>query len=82
MIWTVAKLCSPPFGLGKATVKLTRSFNRIKPAARMTMLSQQMKLLRAEYDRAEREFRIEKQHEDARNADAIRPAAEQIQASA
>lgn len=70
-MWTVAKLVVPAFGLGQAKLKLTKSFHKIKPAARMTTLSQTMKLLRAEYDRAEREHRIEMQHEDARNANGI-----------
>lgn len=70
-MWTVAKLLSPPFGTGQAKLKTTPAFDKIKPGVRMTMISQAMKLLRAEYDRAEREHRIERQHEDARMAAGI-----------
>lgn len=74
-MWTVAKLICPPLGLGQAKLKLTKSFHRIKPSARMSMLTQAMKQMRAEYDRAETEHRIERQHEDARNAETIQARA-------
>lgn len=70
-MWTVAKLITPAFGLGQAKLTTTKAFNKIKPGVRMTLITQAMKLLRAEYDRAEREHRIERQHEDARIAAGI-----------
>jgi hypothetical protein len=74
-MWTVAKLIVPAFGAGQAKLKTLPAFEKIKPSIRMTMISQAMKLLRAEYDRAEQEHRIERQHEDARNADQIQARA-------
>ena len=69
MIRTVAKLRAPWFG-GKATVQFVKNFRRMKPAHRMSLLTQCMKQMRAEYDLAEQHYRIEGQHEDARNAEA------------
>ena len=74
-MWTVAKLITPAFGLGQAKLTTTKAFDKIKPGVRMTMITQAMKLLRAEYDRAEAEHRIERQHEDARNAEQIQAPA-------
>lgn len=70
MIRTIAKLRAPWWG-GKATVQFVRTFRRMKPAHRMSLLTQCMKQMRAEYDLAEQHYRIEGQHEDARNADAV-----------
>ncbi len=69
MIHTVAKLRAPLFG-GKATVAFGKKFRRMRPADRMSLLSQCMKQMRVEYDLAESHCRIEAQHEDARNAEA------------
>ena len=69
MIRTIAKLRAPLFG-GKASVQFAKNFRRIRPADRMSIISQCMKQLRAEYDLAEQHHRIAAQHEDARNAEA------------
>ena len=70
MIRTVAKLRAPLFG-GKASVLFAKNFRRIRPADRMSIISQCMKQLREEYDLAESHRRIEAVHEDARNAEAV-----------
>jgi len=75
MIKTIARLKAPWFG-GKASVQFVKNFRRMKPAHRMTLLSQCMKQMRAEYDLAEQHHRIESQHEDARNAEAATLRAE------
>lgn len=75
MIRTIAKLRAPWFG-GKATVRFVKNFRRMRPADRMSILSQCMKQLREEYDLAESHRRIEVVHEDARNAEAATLRAE------
>ena len=71
MITTFAKLRAPMAGLGKATLQFSKSFNKLSPDRRMTMLMQAMKQMRAAYDTAERENRCVIKAEDARNAEAI-----------
>ena len=71
MITTFAKLRAPIAGLGKATLQFSKSFNKLSPDRRMTMLMQAMKQMRAAYDTAERENRCVIKAEDARNAETI-----------
>lgn len=73
MIQTFAKLCAPMFG-GKATIKFMPGFHKMRPALRKTMLEQHMKLLRAEYEKADHQHKLQLASEDARNAAAIREA--------
>ena len=72
MITTFAKLRAPMAGLGKATLQFSKSFNKLSPDRRMTMLMQAMKQMRAAYDTAERENRCVIKAEDARNAEDMR----------
>ena len=74
MIQTFAKLRGMPFGRGVATISFTKGFRKVKPADRMSMLTQWMKQARAEYDLAESQHRISRQHEDAANAERMAPA--------
>ena len=75
MIRTIAKLRAPWWG-GKATVQFVKNFRRMKPEHRISLLSQCMKQMRAEYDLACEHARIAAQHEDARNAEAATLRAE------
>lgn len=71
MITTFAKLRAPIAGLGKANVRFSKGFNKLDPDRRIIILQQVMKQLRDEYEKAEREYRIDFIKEDARNADLI-----------
>jgi hypothetical protein len=70
---TFAKLKAPIMGRGKAKIAFTKGFHKIDPEVRVSLINQLMRQFRDEYDRAEREARIKAQHEDAANAEAIRP---------
>lgn len=72
MIAVFARLKAPIAGLGRAKVELTRGFQKLHPERRMILVTQAMKQLRAEYDRAETENRNLIKAEDAANADLIR----------
>jgi hypothetical protein len=68
---TFAKLRAPLFGRGKLNIIWERAFKRADPVDRMSMLNQAMRQMRDEYAKAEADHRIARQHEDARNAEAI-----------
>lgn len=74
MLNTYMKLKAPVFGRGKAKLTFTKAFDKLEPENQMLVLSQAMIALREAHKRAERNHRIRRQHEDARNAEAIRPA--------
>lgn len=67
MIKVFARLKAPWFG-GKASVVFAKNFRRMRPADRMSVLTQCMKAMRAEYDLAEEHHRIERRDEDLANA--------------
>jgi hypothetical protein len=69
IIRTIAKLKAPMWG-GKLTLQFASNFRRVRPEARMHLLNQAMKQIRAEYDLAAEHHRIERRDEDARNAEA------------
>lgn len=73
-MWTFARFRSPPFGRGKVSMQLTTSFNSMQPADQMNVIAQAMKLMRKAYDDAEHARSVQLAHEDARNADYIRPS--------
>ncbi len=69
---TFAKLKRPLFGMGKAHVEFSKEYYRLKPSDQMTVLNGVMRDLRRAYDEAERNHRIARSNEDARNANRIR----------
>ncbi len=71
MLRTVVKIIGFHHG-GKAVVKFPTHFRRMRPADRKSFISQAMRDLRAEYDLACEHARIATQHEDARNAEAVK----------
>lgn len=78
MMPVYARLRAPYPGLGKIKLSFTKAFRAAKPEARMSMLNQAMRQLRAEHEQAQADRRAELQQEDARNAAAIRvPSASQ-----
>lgn len=70
IIRTIARLKAPLWG-GKLTVHFCPNFRRVRPEARMHLLAQAMRQLRAEHDLAAEHHRIERRDEDIRNADAV-----------
>jgi hypothetical protein len=78
-MWTFARFRSPPFGRGKVSLQLTNSFNAMAPIDQMNVIQQAMKIMRKAYDDAERAHAIRLAHEDARNAEYIRPHANDLQ---
>jgi hypothetical protein len=69
---TFAKLKRPLFGMGKAHVEFSKEYYRLKPSDQMAVLNGVMRDLRRAYDEAERNHRIARSNEDARNANKIR----------
>jgi hypothetical protein len=72
LVKVYARLRAPFPGLGQISLTFTRAFREARPAARMSMLNQAMRQLRAEHDRAAADHRAELQQEDALNAAQIR----------
>ena len=73
---TFIKIQAPLLGRGKARLNFSKAYAKVAPDVRMSMLNQILRQLRDEYAKAERDHRIARQHEDARNAEAIQaPAA-------
>lgn len=72
MIGTFAKLKAPlAGGRGLARVEFSKSFAKVDPEVRLSMLEQAMKQMRDAYRVAEADHRIKLAHEDAQNAEAI-----------
>lgn len=72
MMQVYARIRAPYPGLGKIKLSFTQAFRRAKPEARMSMLNQAMRELRAEHEQAQADRRAELQQEDFRNAAQIR----------
>ena len=71
---TFIKIQAPILGRGKARLNFSKAYAKVAPDVRMSMLNQVLRQLRDEYAKAERDHRIARANEDARNAEAIRPA--------
>jgi len=72
MIGTFAKLKAPlAGGRGLARVEFSKSFAKVEPEIRLSMLEQAMKQMRQAYLTAQNDNKIKHTHEDARNAEAI-----------